>query len=210
MASKQQLMQADAMRDYAIAGCPLAVERPTRYAVEGAHDPTATHYFILDQLFSHYQFTPKSHLLDVGCGAGRALAHFAAQEFPGRATGVELDESLARYAQKWTSKHPQLNVIHGNVLALDLSRYTDFYLFNPFDSYVLQDFIAKLESDLATKRKPRPITLCHMSDNGESYYYLGRPGWTTIAQGEFHKHDGAPAYAYPQHFTIWRYDPSAP
>jgi hypothetical protein len=77
------------------------------------------------------------------------LAHFLREGLPGRATGVELDPWLAQFAQAWTEGHPQLEVISGSALDLDLSPYTDFYLFNPFDQGVLQQFIEQVEAQVA-------------------------------------------------------------
>ena len=44
-------------------------------------------------------------------------------------------------------------------------------------------FIMKIESEVR-----RPITLVHMSDNGETYSYIGRTGWSLVRQGEFQEY----------------------
>lgn len=200
--SKEQLLRLDEKQDMAIAGQVLAEYRATSYASKGAHDPTATPYFILDTLFNLMDFDDESRLMDVGCGAGRVLAYFADRSIPGTATGIELDRTLAAKAQSWTQGFPNLSVINGSVLDQHLEGYTHLYLFNPFDSKVLEQFIQKIETEA-----DRELTICHMSDNGETYYYLGRPGWTRLLQGEFQRIDEAVVYAYPQHYTIWRYLP---
>lgn len=198
----QQLKNLDALRDQAVCGCSLIDDSATRFAEDGAHDPTATYYFVLEDLFRNFHFTAESRLLDVGCGAGRALAYFATAGFPGHATGVELDPGLAQRCQSWARAYPNLSVVAGSVLDLPLSEFTDFYLFNPFDNHVLVRFIEKLEAE-ATKA----ITLCHMSDNGDTYTYLVRPGWKMLKQGEFHTHGGVAAYAHPQHYSAWIFTP---
>ncbi len=57
-----------------------------------------------------------------------------------------------------------------------------------------------------------PVTLVHMSDNGENYYYW-RPGWELMAEGEFQDilADGLDTrfYAHPQHYSVWQYAPEA-
>lgn len=184
-----------------------ADETGSRALARHAHEPTATPYFILETLFAKLDFDEGTHLLDVGCGAGRALAYFAQAHFPGRATGIELDPQLARFAATWTRDLPTVDVIEGSATAIPLDAYTHFYLFNPFDSVVLVAFLDAIEAQVA-----HPIALVHMSDNGENYSYLGRAGWTLADQGEFQEHpgsDGAPfaLYAAPQHYSIWRYDP---
>ena len=195
----ENLNQRELLRDLSICGCSLAEERATAYAFEGAHDPTATRYFVLEQMFAHFAFSGDSHLLDVGCGAGRALAYFAEAGFPGRATGVELDPSLARRARGWSARFPQINVVQGNVLDMPLAQFTDFYLFNPFDSSVLLKFIEKLEAEAAG-----PVTLVHMSDNGETYYYMGRDRWRLRAEGWIQQHEGVAVFGCPQHWSVWR------
>lgn len=198
-----ELNAAEESRDLAFCGMNLAEPGETRFAPEGAHDPTATCYFVLDQMFGNFNFTADSHLLDVGCGAGRALAYFVQQGFSGKATGVELDPDLANKALSWANEHANVEVINGSVLDIPLGRYTDFYLFNPFDSYVLEEFIEKIESEVRGR-----VTVVHMSDNGETYYYLVRPGWRRLSEGWIREHEGISVFSCAQHWTVWEYDPA--
>lgn len=195
--------------DRAICGVSLEEPYETRFAEQGAHDPTPTPFFILEDLFEHYTFGAGSHLLDVGCGTGRVLAFFLHKGCAGRATGIELDPNLAAYARAWAARHTNLTVLQGSVLDLDLSPYTDFYLFNPFDQGILQRFIEQVEAEVA-----HPCTLIHMSDNGDTWRYVGRPGWTELASGAFstfrnERGYGIKVYDHPQHYTVWHYDGSA-
>lgn len=195
----RSLNATEAARDIECAGRALEQAGQTRFAAEGAHDPTASRYFVLEKLFSYYDFHEGSHLLDVGCANGRVLAYFAQEGFLGRATGVELDPELAQSAGKWASGHSQLAVKQGDVLDLDLGSYTDFYLFNPFDNHVLVRFIEKLEAEAS-----RPVTVCHMSDNGDNYSYMGRPCWHLVDQGWIREHEGLSVYSCAQHWSVWR------
>lgn len=188
---------ADVLRDLDIAGRSLERAEKTRHAAEGAHDPTVTPYFVLDDLFGGLGFTEESRLLDVGCGAGRVLAYFVGAGLPGCATGVELDRVLAAEAAAWSERYPQVEVVTGSALDLPLAGYTHVYLFNPFDTPVLQTFLDKLEREAAG-----PVTLVHMSDNGEWPAYLGRPGWTVLREGTFDL-PGEEGDC-PQHFTVRR------
>ena len=196
----------EAQVDASVCGQALDPEAETRLAQQGAHDPTPTPYYVLDELFAHYDLSERSHLLDVGCGGGRVLAYFALKALPGTATGIELDPQLAAQAQSWTNRYHQLQVLAGSVLDLDLSPYTDFYLFNPFDQGILQQFIEKVEVEVC-----HPCTLVHMSDNGDTWRYVGRPGWTELASGSFQNYQNArgyhvEVYDWPQHYTAWRYE----
>ena len=205
---REDVFAADELRDRAFCGRALGSAGPTRHGDTGAHDPTATPYFVLERLFPLVPFDSASHLLDVGCGTGRVLAHFAQAGIPGRATGVELDAGLAEATASWCAPYPQLDAHAGSVLDEPLAGYTHFYLFNPFDSAVLDAFVARLEAEVT-----RPVTLIHMSDNGEQWSYLGRPGWTVLHEGEFQDCIAPDSstmriYDFPQHFMIWRYEPA--
>lgn len=202
------LLAYEAQVDRSVCGFAFDSDPETRLAAEGAHDPTPTYYFVLEELFKHYSFSDDSHLLDVGCGAGRVLAHFLLEGYPGTVTGIELDPHLASVAREWTRGHRNVRVLQGNVLDLDLGQFTDFYLFNPFDQGVLQRFILAVEYQVT-----RPCTVIHMSDNGDSWRYTGRPGWTELASGSFLTYRNARGYQVkvydnPQHYTVWRYDGS--
>lgn len=205
--SLEDLLEHEAQIDASVCGRSLTGPEKTRYSDLGAHDPTPTPYFILEELFSHYSFDGRSHLLDVGCGTGRVLAHFLREGYPGKATGVELDPALATVAQLWSQRYANVNVIKGSVLDLDLSPYTDFYLFNPFDQGILEQFIHSVEAQVT-----RPFTLIHMSDNGDTWRYVGRPGWTELASGVFTDYQNPKGrsievYDWPQHYTVWRHEP---
>lgn len=194
------MSDADARRDVAVAGRPLERAEKSRHVAEGAHDPTATPYFVLEDLLGTLELSEDSRLLDVGCGAGRVLAYFVGAGLPGRVTGVELDTRLAADAAAWSARYERVSVVAGSALDLPLAGYTHVYLFNPFDTPVLVAFLDKLEREAAG-----PVTLVHMSDNGEWPAYLGRDGWTVLREGTFdlpgEKGD------CPQHATVRRFVP---
>lgn len=205
--SKADLLAADAVRDIALCGRSLGKADPVHpdLASAGAHEPTPTPYFVLEELLGKLGLTANDHLLDVGCGTGRVLA-YAASQLPCRATGVELDARLANIASSWAASSPQLNVIAGSVLDISLAPYTCFYLSNPFDTAVLTRFLDKAEREAA-----RPFTLVHMSDNGESFAYQGRPGWRLVRSGSNQAFQTASGrsikfYEFPQHYSVWRYE----
>lgn len=207
IASKADLLAADAARDIALCGRSLGEADPVHpdLASAGAHEPTPTPYFVLEELLGKLGLTANDHLLDVGCGTGRVLA-YAASQLPCRATGVELEARLASIASSWTASSPQLDVIAGSVLDISLAPYTCFYLFNPFDTAVLTRFLDKAEREAA-----RPFTLVHMSDNGESFAYLGRSGWRLVRSDSIQMFQTASGrniefYEFPQHYSVWRYE----
>lgn len=191
---------SDIQRDLAVCGHALAAGEKTCRAADGAHDPTPTPYFVLEDLLGTLGFTSDDHLLDVGCGAGRVLAYFVDAGFSGRVTGVELDERLAAEAASWSACYEQVRVVCASALDLPLAPYTHVYLFNPFDTPVLRAFLDKLEREAAG-----PVTLTHMSDNGEWPAYLGRVGWSMLREGTFDL-PGEQGDC-PQHFSVRRFEP---
>lgn len=203
----EELLASDERRDQMVCGIALVDPGKTKLADKGAHDPTPTPYFVLEELFGYYDFGPESHLLDVGCGLGRVLAYFKEAGFEGRATGVELDAMLADQAKAWTARFDNLYVINADALTLDLGEYTDFYLFNPFDTSILLGFLADVENEATG-----PITLVHMSDNGETRFYEGRPGWSQLGSGFFDLFENdrgykVRVYEHAQHYSAWRFNP---
>lgn len=106
VSNKDQLFAADERHDCALCGCSLAEPGTTRFAKQGAHNPTPTPYFILENLFSELDFSEESHLLDVGCGTGRVLSFFIQSKLSGHATGIELDPDIAEYARNWSRRLP--------------------------------------------------------------------------------------------------------
>ena len=76
--TRDELFQADMARDIALTCRPLAAPHATRFAEEGAHDPTPTPpYFVLDELLAPLHLGSGDHLLDVGCGCGRRARLYA-------------------------------------------------------------------------------------------------------------------------------------
>ena len=204
--SLSELLAYEAELDRAVCGLSLGEDHETRLAQQGAHDATPTPHFVLDELFGQVTFDESTHLLDVGCSTGRVLAHFVSKGLPGHATGIELDPELAAVAQQWTGRFPNVDVIQGSVLDLDLDSYNLFYLFNPFEPHILEAFIEELEAQLT-----HPFTLIHMSDNGDRWRYESRPGWTQLAVGSFlHFRDARgfkiQVYDWPQRYSIWRHE----
>ena len=116
--------RADRALDVAVAGEPLAALGDPAVLGGGAHEPTPTPYWILDDLLGGLSFEQTDHLLDVGCGAGRVLAYAAAIQLPCRVTGVELDGRLAARAASWTRGRDGLEVIAGSALDIPLGAYS--------------------------------------------------------------------------------------
>ena len=169
--TKEELLRQEESRDLLVCGRPLSA-----CADDGCWDdsiradycaheptPTPTPYFILEDLFSRIHLDEDSHLLDVGCGAGRVLSYAVEAGLPGHFAGVELDPALAARAQSWTGPFDQVDVVCGSALDMPLESFTHFYLFNQHGNNVLLAFLDKLEAQAR-----RRVVLVHMSDNEAS------------------------------------------
>lgn len=207
VSSEADLVAHDIEIDQAICGRSLFAPDEPRHADKGAHSSSPTFYFVLQGLLGQLDVDDRTHLLDVGCGTGRVLAFWLWQGLPGKVTGVELDPEAAAVARSWSAGHGNLEVIEASVLDIDLSPYTHFYLFNPFDPNVLGAFIEAVE-----EKVDHPCTVIHMSDNGDSWWYVGRPGWTQEREGSFYTYQNArrqqiKVFQCHQHYTVWRFEP---
>ncbi len=187
--------------DMKACGRPLTKIIPSRFKAQGANRHEPTPYFILDELFQSFEMSENTRLLDVGCGLGRVLAHFVASRCPGTITGVELDPDLAERCQKWSRRYSNVEVVPGSVLDMDLSVFTDIYLFNPFDGATFRRFIEKAEAEVS-----HPLTLCYLSDHASTEIaslLSERPGW------ELKKREWTwkTCLRGLQRYSVWRYVP---
>ncbi len=88
-------------------------------------------------------------ILDVGCGKGsalRTLSRFGFEEV----AGIELSGEIAVIAQSNLRDYPNIKIFHGNVLDFELlSDYNCFYLYNPFNHIIMEQFLKKLDQDVS-------------------------------------------------------------
>ena len=89
--------------------------------------------------------TPRTHVLDIGCGPGK-FCLVAASLTEGRFTGVEQRSDLVAAARQAAKdlclprrslgeggQLTDVEFIHGNLMDADFVEYDAFYLFNPFE-----------------------------------------------------------------------------
>lgn len=126
-------------------------------------------YDILETCFSFLQEYKLKHLVDLGCGKGRAMAVAAHFGF-NKITGVEFSEKLADEAKKNLSstgkKIPSLQweVIIQNVRHYEIPADSDcIFLFNPFDQVVLGNVLDNIESSI--QNNPRSMYVIYLTPN---------------------------------------------
>ena len=190
----------DRRRDKKICGTSL-VSFPKAHSNQ-VHASQPSHYRVLEKIFCKSHFTEDDSILDIGCGKGRILAFFTERGHKGKLTGVELRKEVAEECRQWIKAYPNIQIIAGNVLELDLNNYTVMVMFNPFGANVLLSLLEKMEKELT-----HPIHLYYLSDHEYGNHINGRPGWELKHRGWVWK-DG-PYYLYwtPQRCSWWCYTP---
>lgn len=77
---------------------------------------------------------PGTHVLDIGCGAGK-FCLIGASVTDGKFTGVEQRAELVEVARNAAASLELTDVefLHGNITDVPFGKYDAFYLFNPFE-----------------------------------------------------------------------------
>jgi SAM-dependent methyltransferase len=95
-------------------------------------------------ILPHHQYT----FCDLGCGLGRVL-HVAAPFFP-RLLGIEFVPELCHQAKEFVRQkklQDKIEIEQNDVLSFDIpTGPIIFFMYNPFDSFVLKSFLEKIEN----------------------------------------------------------------
>ncbi|MES2132267.1 MAG: rRNA adenine N-6-methyltransferase family protein [Bacteroidota bacterium] len=149
----------------------------------------------LKKIIRNMEIKPSDHIVDIGSGKGHAL--YILSSFPfGMLCGIELSERLCEIA----SKNMQvLKKTHVNIKNVDAGLFTDyksfnyFYMYNPFQSGIMDKVILQIEKSLI--ENPRQVTiiyknpLCHES---------------IVRNNIFHKTEEFPSEYKTIHFSIYK------
>ncbi len=160
-------------------------------------------YIYLKHIFSYVKLNASDRILDVGCGKGRVFAFLIKEKCPCRIDGIEHNEPVAKIAEGWTAKYPQVHVMVGDAFLQDFNKYTVLTLSRPFFVHTYCAFIEKLEETLT-----HPITLVSWHEDPCVRDFIKvRPGW----QMEYHEFTNRIHGLYlrncPQPFSVYTYDP---
>lgn len=113
------------------------------YSHLGVYDTANTDYSVLKYLFVEKP-QENAKLVDVGCGKGRVL-NWLIEMFPmNDIIGIEIDESVAKQTQHRLRKWKNVQVYHQDITDDLPNGLLIFYLFNPFDGFLLEKFIKLL------------------------------------------------------------------
>ena len=193
----------DGAKDKKICGCSLVKYVPSEYRkTMGATGSQSTCYWVLDSIFKDASIAENDRFIDVGCGKGRVIAYMLWKKYPCSLTGVELNDSVASYAQKWTQKFDNTNIISGSAFDLDYNDYTILFMGRPFEPEMFYTFIDKLESELT-----HPVRLYYWVDQQSGDYLNDRDGWTMLKREYTFVSHGLFMSRTPQRYSVWTYDP---
>ncbi len=132
-------------RDIQIGGKFLGGGIESRYGDIGAFKTSNSQYEMMDIIFSGIDVSPKDVLVDVGCGKGRVLNYWLTKFPRNRIYGIELDPDIANNTARRLRKYDRCSIITGDAVENLPEDGTIFYLFNPFDEYVMSRFKEAIE-----------------------------------------------------------------
>lgn len=153
-------------------GKPVIGSELTRFEADGATDMVNSDWGALGKVFGG-RIRPDDVLVDLGCGRGRVLNYWLSSHPDNRIVGVEIDPGLAGRTAARLQRWPQVEIIYGSAVDKVPTDASVLFLFNPFERWVLEALIERLEGD-------------EYRDDLRLFYYNpkfvdvfdGRPGWS--------------------------------
>ncbi len=193
----------DALQDKKICGCSLVKYVPSLFREsKGATGSQSTRYCVLKEIFKGEKFTSDDSFIDIGCGKARVIAYLLKTEFPGKISGIELNDDVANFAKKWTYKYDNVSIINGDAFEQNFDSYNIFFLARPFETEFFKKFVEKFEHDLT-----HPAKLFYWCDQQSGNFLNHRDGWNIhLRKWVFNKRGFYIAHA-PQRYSIWTYTP---
>ena len=205
--NKEILDMIDRIIDHRVCGVSLtkyekSVFRDDKNGI-GLTGSQATHYSILKKIFDKVNIDESDSFIDVGCGKGRVLAYLVMHGYKCSITGIEINETSYKIAEKWTANYPQIKLMIGDAFKLNYNDYTVLFLGRPFLPVTFLEFIELIESQL-----DHPIQLIYWVDQQSGYLLKDRKGWTLVWREKIERINGFRVAPYPQGCSLWKYTPA--
>ena len=131
-------------------------------------------YSMLEVVFEKINIASFNHLLDIGCGKGRAICVAAAKGCK-KVSGIDFSKDLCMDAlQNLTiiqQKQPLLlaKIINNDAYTYAIPEDVDcIFLFNPFDDYLMEGVVEQIKKSLLTN--PRMITIIYANPLCKSHF----------------------------------------
>lgn len=201
--SNKILDMFDALQDIRICGCSLVKYVPSLFREsKGATGSQSTRYCVLEEIFKDEQFTPNDSFMDIGCGKARVIAYLLKNNFPGKLSGIELNDDVANFAKNWTDKYDNVSIINGDAFEQNFNAYNVFFLGRPFETEFFKKFIEKFEQELT-----HPVKIFYWCDQQSGNFLNYREGWNLHKHAWIFKKYGLYVTYSPQRYSIWTYMP---
>jgi len=131
-------------------------------------------YSMLEMIFEKVNMKNINHLLDIGCGKGRAICVAAAMGCR-KVSGIDFSKQLCMDALNNLTivqqNHPSLQakIINSDAFIYQIPTDVDcIFLFNPFDNYLMMGVVKNIE--LSLKQNPRPIKIIYANPLCKSHF----------------------------------------
>jgi SAM-dependent methyltransferase len=131
-------------------------------------------YPLLEMIFEKVNVESLNHLLDIGCGKGRAICVAAAKGCK-KVSGIDFSKELCMDAINNLSTiqimHSalQAKIINSDAYTYQIPADVDcIFLFNPFDDYLMMGVVRNIEQSLM--QNPRPIKIIYANPLCKSHF----------------------------------------
>ncbi len=135
------------------------------------HDPHA-----LEKIIAAAELSSDATVLEIGAGAGSLTRHLA--QVAARVVAVELDDRLIPLLREEFADFPQVTIVHGDILALDIGDLTGEAAYTVVANLPYYITSAILRRLLSQKPRPRRLVLTVQKEVAERI--TARPGNMSI------------------------------
>ena len=131
-------------------------------------------YSMLELIFDKLNVAEFNHLLDIGCGKGRAICVAAAKGCK-MVSGIDFSKQLCMDAlQNLTIIQQKQPLLQAKIINNDAYKYTIpfdvdcIFLFNPFDDYLMAGVVKNIQKSI--ELNPRIITVIYANPLCKSHF----------------------------------------
>ena len=144
-------------------------------------------YPYLREFIKRTKYQENEVFVDVGCAWGRLIAYLNIHTNLNKFIGVEINPQVAQYAEQSFKNNPEVQIIQGDVVDKLPKNGTTFFLFNPFDTMVMERFLDSIEQNI-----DHPIRLLYLHPTCRTAIEKRSSHWHLVSKVELKpKHLGA-------------------
>ncbi len=132
------------VEDYKIAN--MRMDKTVFNEYSDAYPSQSISYFYLKEFVNKVDFNSKDVFVDVGSAWGRMIGYLKRHTDIGKFIGVELNQEIAKLSKSIFQDDVNVEIISGDIVENIPENATVFYLFNPFNNVVLENFLDAVEN----------------------------------------------------------------